>query len=159
MSKFVRRLLVTLSIILVLALLLAGAGVYFVRRSFPRTNGSIQVAGLQDSVEIFRDPMGVPHIYATNQHDLFFAQGYVHAQDRFWQMEFWRRIGSGRLSEILGDGGLEQDRFIRTLGWHRAAAQEFELLGTDEAAILDSGILAATAALSSPVRTLLRAWA
>jgi penicillin amidase len=138
MSKFVRRLLVTLSIILVLALLLAGAVIYFVRRSFPRTNGSIRVAGLQDSVEIFRDPMGVPHIYATNQHDLFFAQGYVHAQDRFWQMEFWRRIGSGRLSEILGDGGLEQDRFIRTLGWHRTAAQEFELLGTDEAAILDS---------------------
>jgi penicillin amidase len=138
MSKLLRRLLITLSIILVLALLLTGAGIYFVRRSFPKTNGTMQVNGLLDSVEILRDSMGVPHIYATNQHDLFFAQGYVHAQDRFWQMEFWRRIGSGRLSEILGEGGLEQDRFIRTLGWHRTAAQELELLGTQEAAILNS---------------------
>jgi penicillin amidase len=138
MSKFARRLMIALSIILVLALLLAGAGIYFVRRSFPKTNGTIQITRLQDSVEIFRDSMGVPHIYAANQHDLFFAQGYVHAQDRFWQMEFWRRIGSGRLSEILGEAGLEQDRFIRTVGWHRVAAQELELLDPAEQSILDA---------------------
>lgn len=136
MSKSMRRLLIILSVILVLALLLGGLGIYFVRRSFPKTDGTVQVPGLQGTVEVFRDSYGVPHIYATNKHDLFFAQGYVHAQDRFWQMEFWRRIGSGRLSEILGEAGLEQDRFIRTVGWHRTAAEELELLDQETQDVL-----------------------
>ena len=63
----------------------------------------------------------MPHIYAFNEHDLYFAQGYVHAQDRFWQMEFWRHIEPGAYLEIVGEAGLEQDRFIRTVGWNRMA--------------------------------------
>ncbi|MBC8446336.1 MAG: penicillin acylase family protein, partial [Chloroflexi bacterium] len=73
-----------------------------------------------------------------NPHDLFFAQGYVHAQDRFWQMEFWRRIGSGRLAEILGESALENDRFIRTVGWRRTAAQELEQLDDQMRAVLEA---------------------
>jgi len=137
-SKRMRRLLTIVSTLLVLALILSGVGAFFVRRSFPTTDGTIQVPGLEDRVEIFRDSFGVPHIYASNQHDLFFAQGYVHAQDRFWQMEFWRRVGSGRLSEILGEGGLEQDRFIRTVGWPRTAEKELELIDPEELTLLES---------------------
>ncbi|MFQ5421616.1 MAG: penicillin acylase family protein, partial [Anaerolineae bacterium] len=66
---------------------------------------------------------GIPQIYAANEADLYFAQGYVHAQDRFWQMEFWRHIGQGRISEITGSATLNSDKFIRTMGWNRYAAE------------------------------------
>ena len=94
-----------------------------VRRPFPTTAGSLSVPGLQDEVHIYRDEWGIPHIYAQNEHDLFFAQGYVHAQDRFWQMEFWRHVGQGRISEIAGEATLDSDKFIRTMGWNRLAQQ------------------------------------
>jgi hypothetical protein len=87
------------------------------KKSFPQIDGEIQAAGLDGPVDIYRDAMGIPHIYASHAHDLFFAQGYVHAQDRFWQMDFWRHIGSGRLSEMFGEGQVETDMFLRTLGW------------------------------------------
>jgi penicillin amidase len=123
---------VALAFLLVVGLVGLGYGALTVRRYWPETDGTIQVDGLQAEVIVVRDDWGIPHIYASNTHDLFFAQGYVHAQDRFWQMEFWRRIGSGRLSEILGESALDQDRFIRTIGWHRAAARDLERLD-DEA--------------------------
>ena len=91
------------------------------RRSLPRINGSLKVDGLLQEVEVIRDRWGVPHIYAANLHDLFFAQGYVHAQDRFWQMELSRRAATGRLSELLGPACLETDRAARTFGFHRLA--------------------------------------
>ena len=81
----------------------------------PQIEGSIQVPGLQASVEVLRDPWGVPHIYASNLDDLFFAQGFVQAQDRLWQMEMYRRAGEGRLSEVLGPGALQHDRVARLL--------------------------------------------
>ena len=113
-----------LSLIVVLALALAGAGVYVIRESFPQTSGNLALPGLARPVTVIRDKFGVPHIYADTPTDLFRAQGFVHAQDRFFQMEFWRRIGQGRLSELFGKGTLEQDKFIRTIGWGRVAAQE-----------------------------------
>jgi len=106
--------------------------------SFPEVEGEIQIPGLEGEVRIYRDPYGIPQIYATSHHDLFFAQGYVHAQDRFWQMDFWRHMGAGRLSELLGKPMLETDRFLRTLGWERIAKQELALLGEDENAILEA---------------------
>ena len=124
-------------LLLVTTVVISG-GFFLIRRNFPAINGTINVAGLQAPVEIYRDSWGIPHIYASNSHDLFFAQGYVHAQDRFWQMEFWRRIGSGRLSEVLGKTTLEQDRFIRTIGWHRTAAQEWEQLDDEVRAVLEA---------------------
>ena len=107
------------------------------QKSFPMVEGEVQIPGLDGEVKIYRDAYGVPQIYATTHHDLFFAQGYVHAQDRFWQMDFWRHLGSGRLAELLGKPMLETDRFLRTLGWERIAKQELELLGEDETALLD----------------------
>jgi penicillin amidase len=113
-------------------------GVVTVRRSWPKVDGTIQTDGLQAQATVIRDSWGIPHIYASNSHDLFFAQGYVHAQDRFWQLEFYRRIGSGRLSEILGGSALEDDRFIRTVGWHRAAARELEQMDDETRAVLEA---------------------
>ncbi|MBS3783627.1 MAG: penicillin acylase family protein [Anaerolineae bacterium] len=126
MRKPIRLLLVPLALVLLIGLVGLGYGVLKVRRCWPRVDGTVEVDGLQEEVTVVRDDWGIPHIYASNTHDLFFAQGYVHAQDRFWQMEFWRRIGSGRLSEVLGESALEQDRFIRTVGWHRAAQRDVE---------------------------------
>ena len=121
MHKRLRLFVRIVSILLLLILLAATAGVLYIRRSLPTTVGSVQISGLRDRVEIARDASGVPHIYATTDHDAFFALGYVHAQDRMWQMEFQRRIGAGRLSEILGEEALQTDKALRTLGMYRAA--------------------------------------
>lgn len=107
-------------------------------KSFPQSDGEIQLSGLDGLVDIYRDSLGVPHIYANSQHDLFFAQGYVHAQDRFWQMDFWRHQGAGRLTELLGKNLLETDTFLRTLGWERVAQEELMLLDAESLAILDA---------------------
>lgn len=145
--KIKRFLVGFLGIILVLALLLVGGGAYYFRsylpkvvapRSFPQVEGEIQVPGLDQSVEIYRDKMGVPHIYASTLHDLFFAQGYVHAQDRFWQMDFWRHIGSARLSEMFGESQVETDAFLRTLGWRQLVEQEYAMLSDDSRALLQA---------------------
>jgi penicillin amidase len=79
----------------------------------PQIEGTIDLPSLQGDVEVIRDPWGVPHIYASNQDDLFFAQGFVQAQDRLWQMDMYRRAGEGRLAEILGPSALEHDRAAR----------------------------------------------
>ncbi len=134
-------LLVLLVLVVIVGLILAlivGYGLFTVRRPWPKTNGSIRVEGLQEETTVIRDSWGVPHIYASNSHDLFFAQGYVHAQDRFWQMEFNRRVGSGRLAEILGESALDSDRFIRTLGWHRAAAEELKQMDPEVLTALEA---------------------
>jgi penicillin amidase len=133
-----RTLMLVISIVIILIIVVGIGGLVIVRRSFPQTDGIFQIPFLKDKVEVFRDEFGVPHIYASNEYDLFVAQGFVHAQDRFWQMEFWRRIGAGRLSEILGPSALEQDRFIRTVGWNRTAQQEVELLSGPELAVLQA---------------------
>ena len=137
MRKRLRLLLIPIALLLVLGMLGLGYGVTSVRRCWPKTNGQVSVDGLEAEVVVMRDDWGVPHIYASNPRDLFFAQGYVHAQDRFWQMEFWRRIGSGRLSEVLGESALDKDRFIRTVGWHRAARRDVERLDEASLAVLE----------------------
>lgn len=83
--------------------------------SQPVLDGRLPIAGLRDSVSVIRDRWGVPHIYASNTHDLFLAQGFVHAQDRLWQMDMYRRTYEGRLAEILGEDYLEHDRLMRLL--------------------------------------------
>ncbi len=126
--------------ILILLLLAGGAFAFYraSRQPFPQAHGTLRLPGLRAPVTVLRDRWGVPHIYASNLHDLFMAQGFVHAQDRFWQMEFWRHIGTGRLSEMLGKTTLNQDCFIRTLGWNRAAQQDLKRLGPEERAILEA---------------------
>ncbi|MBM2827167.1 MAG: penicillin acylase family protein, partial [Dehalococcoidia bacterium] len=111
---------------------------YLLRQHLPKIRGSIRIDGLQDRVEVIRDRWGVPHVYARSQKDMFFAQGYVHAQDRLWQMELNRRIATGTLSEALGAATLEVDRFMRIVGFRRAAEEEAALLETEERDILEA---------------------
>ncbi|HYN88777.1 MAG TPA: penicillin acylase family protein [Ardenticatenaceae bacterium] len=98
----------------------AGYG-WLIRRPLPQVNGTVQLAGLEGRVEIVRDRWGIPHVFAEHEDDLFFAQGYVHAEDRLWQMDFNRRFASGRLSEIVGEATLPLDRWTRVLGLRRSA--------------------------------------
>ena len=123
---------------LVIALLAVAGGTWMVRRPWPQESGTLKVAGLSAPVRVLRDRWGVPHIYAENEPDLFLAQGYVHAQDRLWQMDLNRRVGSGTLSAAVGGPGVNTDRFMRTLGLRRAAEREWELLDADARAILEA---------------------
>jgi penicillin amidase len=81
----------------------------------------LRVDGLAADVTVYRDQHGIPHIYADTADDLLRAQGYVHAQDRFWEMDFRRKTTAGRLSEPFGESTLDVDRVVRTLGWRRVA--------------------------------------
>lgn len=101
------------------------------KKCLPNIEGDLSVPGLQAPVEVLRDKWGVPHIYAENFHDLFFAQGFVHAQDRLWQMELHRRVASGTLAEIFGEAALDTDRATRTFGFRRIGIAHFEKLGAE----------------------------
>ncbi|HTY36073.1 MAG TPA: penicillin acylase family protein [Bacteroidota bacterium] len=105
----------------VLAITLALFFYHLLTRSYPETSGTTDAAGVQADVRIYRDNFGVPHIYGNSDYDTYFAVGYVHAQDRLWQMELMRRAGEGRLSEILGEPALKIDRMFRTLGLSKQA--------------------------------------
>ena len=133
-----KKWIIRIGVILV-GLVLIGVGVvyvwfqYAVRKSLPPISGQAVVSGLTEDVEIIRDDYGVPHIYAQNEPDLYFALGYAMAQDRFWQMEFQRRLGQGRLAEILGEDLLEVDRYFRlmTAGWtHQPISDEYAFIAT-----------------------------
>ncbi len=143
-GKVIGRILVG---VIILALIAAAGGFYYfksylpstvAKESFPQIDGQIKAEGLDGAVDIYRDAMGIPHIYASTSHDIFFAQGYVHAQDRFWQMDSWRHIGSGELSKMFGSGQVETDTFLRTLGWRQTAEAEWEGLGPEPKAILQA---------------------
>lgn len=98
------------------------------RRRLPQHSGTLRASGLTAKVTIRRDPEGVPYLYAESKRDLFFAQGYVHAQDRLWQMEVNRRLALGRLSEVFGEGALNTDRLTRTVGFSRMARADWDLI-------------------------------
>ena len=116
------RMLTRIAGAIVLLTLIAVAAIYgYLRRSLPLTDGIVTVSGIQAPVEVIRDADAIPHIFASNKTDALFGLGYVHAQDRLWQMEFQRRIGFGRLSEIFGRATAPQDRFLRTVGFGRSA--------------------------------------
>jgi len=114
--------------VVVVALVAAGTVVWTIQRSFPQLEGTVAAPGLNDEVEVLRDDLGIPTIVADDADDLFFAQGYVHAQDRFWEMDFRRHLTAGRLSELFGESQLQTDLFLRTLGWHEIAEQELAAL-------------------------------
>jgi penicillin amidase len=147
--KLKKFLIILLSGLLILVIAIGAIGFVNVKRSFPKTDGQVTISeieslsamggkGIDSPVDIYRDQMGIPHIYASNLHDLFFAQGYVHAQDRFWQMDFWRHIGSARLSEMFGKSQVDTDAFLRTLGWRQIAEKEWENLPPESKDILNA---------------------
>jgi penicillin amidase len=128
-----RATLIALATVLAVAVIIGGIGLWTVQRSFPQTAGELTLAGLDADVTVTRDDAGVPQLVADSATDLFAAQGYVHAQDRFWEMDFRRHVTAGRLSELFGPGQVATDAFVRTLGWRDVAEQEVEAL--DETAL------------------------
>ena len=127
------------AIVLILVLASLGSiGVATARQSFPEASGRLMVPGLKGRVDVLRDSYGVPNIYADNPDDLFLAQGYVHAQDRFFEMDFRRHLAAGRLSELFGSSQVETDAYVRTLGWRRVAEQELGLLAPSTRRYLDA---------------------
>ncbi len=111
--------------VLALLMVLSGLTVWFVRRPWSQVSGNTPIPGLSASVQVIRDSWGVPNIYAQNEHDLFQAQGYVHAQDRLWIMYFFKHTASGSLSEVVGKDGLEADKPLRVIGLRRGAEREW----------------------------------
>ncbi len=104
----------------------------------PVVSGSLPLAGISERVRIVRDRWGVPHIYARNEHDLFFAQGYVQAQDRLFQMDLWRRSVQGRLSEVLGLNFVERDAATRRIQYHGDGAADWASYGPGVKAIAEA---------------------
>ncbi len=133
--RWVRRGAGFLCLILLLGL---GGGYLWLRTSLPRLDGVLTVAGLEAKVAVLRNPNGIPHIQARSANDAYLALGFVHAQDRLWQMETIRRTGAGRLSEIFGERTLGLDRFIRTLGLYRLAERTFEHLSPRARAAIEA---------------------
>ncbi|UUW91908.1 penicillin acylase family protein [Pimelobacter simplex] len=126
-------------VLLVLALV-AGltTSVVLVRKSWPQTSGELTLNGLEGEVRVVRDDAGIPQIYADSTHDLMLAQGFVAAQDRFFEMDVRRHATAGRLSELFGDAGLESDLVVRTLGWREVAEDELPLLKPATRSALDA---------------------
>ncbi len=108
-----------------------------IQRSNPQLEGALTIGCFTAPVEILRDKHGIPHIYAQSRADLYRAQGFVHAQDRLWQMEQNRRIARGTLAEVYGEAALEADRFSRTVGFWRAAQAELAALDAETRQTLD----------------------
>ncbi|MDX6749350.1 penicillin acylase family protein [Geminicoccaceae bacterium 1502E] len=127
-----------LAALLVLALAAAGGGLWLLSSSLPQTEGELVAAGLEAPVRILRDRHAVPLIEAESEHDAWAALGFVHAQDRLWQMEMQRRTGQGRLAEILGPEALPVDRFMRTLGLRDAAEAGVAHLSPDGRRLLEA---------------------
>jgi penicillin amidase len=123
-------------VVLALLLVAALAGVWLVRRAWPQVTGRIAVAGLHAPVEVLRVEPGVPHLYARDEHDLFFAQGYVHAQDRLWQMELNRHVGAGELSALFGEAALDLDRTMRVFEIRGSAERDWQASSPAARAIL-----------------------
>ncbi len=156
-----RRLLIAVGMLVVIVAAAAAGAYLYARRSLPRTSGTIHVEGLSGPVEIVRDADAIPHIFASAKRDALFGLGYVHAQDRLWQMEFQRRIGHGMLSEVFGTATIPQDRFLRTVGFGRAARSAWERLPSDARSQIEAYVAGVNAFLASnpplpPEFTLLR---
>jgi penicillin amidase len=130
----------------------AAAWHWLARRPLPKQKGTIELAGLEGRVKVHRDRWGVPHVEAGSATDLWFAEGFCHGQDRLWQMDFYRRVVCGRVSEFAGAEGLPVDRMMRMLGIRRTAEREAAALDPELRTLLErfcEGVNAAAASASA----------
>jgi len=140
-AKALKIILIAIATVIVL---MAGGGYVFyytlLHSPIPSVDGELRIKGLQDKVEVIRDAWGVPHIYAKTMHDLFVAQGYTQAQDRWWQMEFFRHTCAGRIEELTGRKAalLNTDIYLRSLGLYRVCRQEYERFTPEQRLPLDA---------------------
>lgn len=128
---------ITAVLAIIIAAIVVGANVYL-SRSLPQIEGEISIAALGQPVKVIRDERGVPHIFAENEADLYVAQGYIQAQDRLFQMDLSRRQASGKLSEVIGEATLNNDKYFRTLGLRRAAEASYEQYSVEAKQVLQS---------------------
>ncbi|MCP4330820.1 MAG: penicillin acylase family protein [Alphaproteobacteria bacterium] len=138
MRKWLYRILGFLIFGLAAISVLVVGGYWWLTTSVSDYNDSVELDGLTATVEVIRDQRTIPHIFASSSEDAFFALGYIHAQDRLWQMEMIRRLGQGRVAEIAGEAGVGIDKLIRTLDFYRLAEQTVDLLAPDSRAVLMS---------------------
>jgi len=143
--RWLIRIVVAVVLIAVVAL---GGGYMWLRGSLPATDGTVSVAGLGDSVEIVRDRHGIPHIYGKSEKDAWYGLGFAHAQDRLWQMEMNRRIGAGRLSEILGEKTIATDKFLRTLSVYHFAERTLANMTPESRAVPDAYVAGVNASIA-----------
>ncbi len=137
-GPFIFRLLRVLLVIILLLLVAAAGFVYYsIQKAMPTISGTLKVGGLSANAIIVRDKEGIPHLTAANPSDLFFANGYAHAQDRLFQMELFRRNASGRLAEFAGERALSRDRLMRAVGLRRVAEEEYKTLTPEQREPLD----------------------
>jgi len=153
-----RKWLRWVAIVLLLILLILTIAILWAycqaRWALPQLDGSLHVQGLQQKVVIMRDAHGVPTIEAASLPDLFFAQGYVTAQDRLWQMDIMRRFANGELSEVVGKDGLEHDRQQRILGIHVAAEHAAQALSPRDRSYFESYVRGVNASMENSRRHL-----
>ena len=111
---------------------------FYLQSSRQALDGTIRVSGLRDPVTVVMDSFAIPHLYAVSERDLFFAQGFIHASERLWQMEMFRRVSQGRLAELFGERALGADRLLRTLNLEGAAEKSLGALGDEARGILEA---------------------
>jgi len=148
--KWLRR---AATAILLLALMAAAALWLYTRQALPQTDGSLRIAGPRAEIRVERDAQGIPTIKAGSTDDAMFGLGFVHAQDRLWQLETHRRIGAGRLAEAFGEAALDNDRFLRALGVKRAAAVQWAHASPEAKAVIN----AYTAGINAYLRQAMKA--
>ena len=123
-----KKVLIGIVAVFLVVVVAAAAAVWYVKRAKPDYSSDVNAAKVSADVEVWHDSAGVPHVWSQSHTDMLFAQGYLHAQERLWQMELFRRVAEGRLSELLGESLVSTDRFLRTLGiWQAAGANERQL--------------------------------
>jgi penicillin amidase len=122
----------------ILVIFVVGVAYLLLRASLPQTSGNLSLPGLERPVRVMRDAHGIPTIQASSRHDLYMALGFVHAQDRLFQMDLQRRAGAGRLAEVVGNPALATDRFMRTLGLYRHAAASVNAASPEFRAVLEA---------------------
>lgn len=130
--------LYSLGAIILLVLFMLLIGNVYIHKSLPQLEGTLTLPALESEVTVVTDANGVPHIKAENEHDLYVAQGYVQAQHRLFQMELSRRQASGHLSEVVGEGMVEQDKYFRTLGLRRAAEESYDTYSEESKGVLQA---------------------
>ncbi len=128
-------------IIIFLIILFVTVGLLFnnlTKKSFYQESGEIKVKGISHKVNIYKNEFGVSQIFAENENDMYFSLGYMHAQDRLWQMDLARRVAEGRLSEILGPDVLDFDILFRTIGINKTAERQYDKLSLKSKSILSA---------------------
>jgi penicillin amidase len=145
-----RRVLLKVFVAFVILAGVLTLGAYgYLRRSLPQLDGTISAAGISAPVDIVRDADAITHVFGATKLDVYYGLGYAHAQDRLWQMEFQRRVGMARLSEVFGQPTVATDRFLRTLGTGRAARSAWESLPAQTKTELNAYVAGVNAFIST----------